>query len=134
VTRRRTARDTADFLWNYCVEEHRSAGHMHLVLDNLNTHQETSLRTIFGDEKSNRFFARATLHFTPSHAAWLNMAELEINAVKMQGLKRRIGSEEDMRRIIRAIVAERNGRQAKIRWGFTKEKAREAFPVLYTGN
>jgi len=32
------------------------------------------------------------------------------------------------------IVAERNGRYATISWSFTKEKAREKFPTLYTEN
>ncbi len=131
VTKRRTAVDTADFLWSYCMEKHKHAVHIHLVLDNLNTHAETSLRKIWGEEKSVLFFTRVTLHFTPPHASWLNMAELEINALKTQGLKRRIASEKEMRRIADAIVHERNQRFAKINWGFTKAKARKKFSVLY---
>jgi len=131
VTKRRTAIDTADFLWKYCMEEHNDAAHIHLVLDNLNTHKEGSLRKVWGEEKSALFFARVTLHFTPPHASWLNMAELEINALKTQGLKRRIATEKEMQRIADAIVVERNTRLAKITWGFTKAKAREKFPALY---
>jgi transposase len=131
VTKRRTAVDTADFLWCYVMKEHKYAVHIHLVLDNLNTHAETSLRRVWGEEKANIFFARVTLHFTPPHASWLNMAELEINALKTQGLKRRISSEKEMRRIADVIVVERNTRLAKITWGFTQAKAREKFPVLY---
>lgn len=134
ITARRTAIDTADFLWNYCMKEHTSAVKIHLVLDNLNTHKEQSLRAVFGVEKSTAFFARVTLHFTPKHASWLNMAELEINCLKRQGLKRRIARAEDMQRITNAIVRERNMRQATITWGFTKTKAREKFPALYSGN
>lgn len=134
VTKRRTAQDTADFLWNYCMEDHKDTLHIHLVLDNLNTHKEASLRRIFGQEKSAAFFSRVTLHFTPKHASWLNMAELEINCLKTQGLKKRISSEEEMRQIVNVIVAERNQRQAMISWGFTKAKAREKFPALYTMN
>jgi transposase len=132
VTKRRTAADTADFLWNYCMETHRNAAHIHLVLDNLNTHKEGSLRKVWGEEMSVRFFSRVTMHFTPTHASWLNMAELEINALKTQGLKKRIASEETMRTVVNAIVNERNTRSAKITWGFTKAKARRKFPVLYT--
>lgn len=134
VTKRRTAQDTADFLWNYCMKEHKDALHLHLVLDNLNTHKEASLRKMFGEEKSIIFFSRVTLHFTPKHASWLNMAELEINCLKTQGLKKRIPSEEEMRHVVDSIVAERNDRSAKITWGFTKAKAREKFPTLYAGN
>lgn len=134
VTKRRTAVDTAEFLWNYCMETHKHAVHIHLVLDNLNTHAEASLRNVFGEEKSALFFARVTLHFTPTHASWLNMAELEINCLKTQGLKKRIASEEEMRRVADGIVLERNGRSATISWGFTQAKAQKKFPALYTIN
>jgi transposase len=134
VTLRRTTQDTADFLWNYCMEEHGDAVHIHLVLDNLNTHAESSLRAIFGEEKSARFFSRVTFHFTPFHASWLNMAELEINCLKTQGLKRRIATDTAMKETVAAIVKERNTRIARISWGFTKAKAREKFPALYIGN
>ena len=131
VTKRRTAVDTADFLWYYAMEEHKDAKHIHLVADNLNTHTESSLRKTFGEEKAALFFARVTLHFTPPHASWLNMAELEINCLKKQGLGRRIATEEKMKSIALTIVTERNARKAKINWGFTKTKAREKFPALY---
>lgn len=131
VTERRTARDTADFLWNYCMKIHKKAVHIHLVLDNLNTHTDASLRRVFGEEKSAQFFSHVTLHFTPYHASWLNMAELEINCLKTQGLKQRIATEEKMRTAVDAIVTERNGRHATISWGFTKTKACEKFPTLY---
>jgi hypothetical protein len=131
VTKRRTTQDTADFLFDYCMETHKHARHIHLVLDNLNTHKETSLRKVWGEEKAGRFFTRVTLHFTPPHASWLNMAELEISCLKTQGLKQRIGTETEMRRIADAIVAERNNRHAKITWGFTRAHAREKFSVLY---
>jgi transposase len=134
VTKRRTARDTADFLWNYCMEEHAIASRIHLVLDNLNTHRESSLAQALGEEKATRFFTRVRLHFTPPHASWLNMAELEINCLKTQGLRQRIASEDEMNRKKDAIVAERNGRRAAISWSFTKAKAREKFPALYGTN
>ena len=69
VTKRRTAKDTADFLWNYCMEENKSAVRLHLVLDNLNTHREKSLRGALGEERATRFFSRVMLHFTPRHAS-----------------------------------------------------------------
>lgn len=131
ITARRTAIDTAGFLWRYVMENHTEAKHMHLVLDNLNTHTKHSLRKTLGEEKAKAFFTRVTLHFTPPHASWLNMAELEINCLKKQGLKARIASEEQMKAVAEAIVAERNTRKAKITWGFTITKAREKFPALY---
>ena len=131
VTTRRTTQDTADFLWNYCKDIHHDVVHIHLVLDNLNTHKEKALRNAFGDTKSVQFFARVTLHFTPYHASWLNMAENEISCLRTQGLKQRIANDVSMRKIVTGIVAERNMRHAHITWGFTKEKAGRKFPTLY---
>ena len=127
ITKRRTAKDTADFLWKYCMEEHKEALHIELVLDNLNTHKEKSLGKIWSKEQMQHFCDRVTFHFTPCHASWLNMAELEIHCLKTQGLKRRIASEKEMIRIVDGIVQERNARQAMISWNFTKEKARDKF-------
>jgi hypothetical protein len=134
VTERRTTSMTADFLWEYCMDTHKDALRIHLVLDNLNTHKETALRAVFGTEKSARFFSHVTFHFTPYHASWLNMAKLEINCLKTQGLKQRIATEKEMRATVDAIVKERNDRSAKISWGFTKERAQKKFPTLYGTN
>jgi len=132
VTARRTAADTAQFLWRYCMEAHTSARRIHLVLDNLNTHREAALRAVYGEHKARRFFAHVVFHFTPPHASWLNLAELEINCLKRQGLRRRLPSEQELKQVTDAIVAERNGRNATISWSFTKAKARRKFPALYT--
>ena len=134
VTKRRTTADTASFLWDYCMTAQADVIHIHLVLDNLNTHKEKALRDAFGEEKSAHFFSRVTLHFTPYHASWLNMAELEINCLKTQGLKQRIATETSMQKIVSAIVDERNGRSATISWGFTKERTALKFPTLYGEN
>jgi hypothetical protein len=134
VTKRRTTKDTADFLWNYCMEIHKQIVHIHLVLDNLNTHTEKALRAVFGKEKSEVFFAHVTLHFTPFHASWLNIAELEINCLKTQGLKRRCANGRVLEKTLASIVSERNTRRACITWGFTREKAKGKFPTLYSMN
>lgn len=134
VTERRTTKDTADFLWTYCMETHKEVKHMHLVLDNLNTHKEQALLKIWGEVKLKEFREHVTLHYTPYHASWLNMAELEINALKTQGLRGRISTHKKLQKLANEIVKERNTREAKINWGFTKEKAKVKFPTLYSGN
>ena len=65
VSERRTAIDTADFLWRYCMESHKQALHIHLVLDNLNTHTEKLLRPVWGQEKTDAFFKRVTFILLP---------------------------------------------------------------------
>jgi len=133
VTNHRYATDTAAFLWQYCIKEHHAAAHIHLVLDNLNTHTEKSLRKVWGQEKADQFFSRVTLHHTPTHASWLNMAECEISCLKTQGLKMRLATAEQLQRTTHTIVAWRNRHRRKINWTFTTKKAQEKFPELYGG-
>ena len=134
VTNRRTAVDTADFLWRYAMETHKEAVHLHIILDNLNTHMEKCLRKVWGDEKTDRFFERVTFHFTPCHASWLNLAELEINCLKTQGMKKRHPTKDALIERIKGIVSVRNAERRTLSWSFTKAKAREKFPALYEAN
>ena len=113
------------------MEEHRTAAHIHLVLDNLNTHLRGSLTKVWGDQKTAAFFARVTLHHTPTHASWLNMAECEISCLKTQGLKTRLADEAVLKNTVAAITAWRNQHRRKITWTFTTKKAQEKFPELY---
>lgn len=131
VTARRTAKDTADFLWRYCMEEHGQAEHLHLILDNLNTHTEKLLRPIWGQKKADAFFKRVTFHFTPCHASWLNLAELEINCLKTQGMGKRLGTEDILKTTIEDIVKHRNKNERKLSWSFTQAKAKKKWPELY---
>lgn len=131
VAERRTAIDTADFLWRYCMERHGQAKHIHLVLDNLNTHTEKLLRPVWGQEKVDAFFKRVTFHFTPCHASWLNLAELEINCLKTHGMGKRLGTEEILKRTIKEIVEHRNENERKLSWSFTQAKAQKKWPELY---
>lgn len=59
------------------------------------------------------------------------MAEHEIGCLRTQGLKQRIATDRSMKKVVTAIVTERNTRHARIAWGFTKEKAERKFPTLY---
>lgn len=131
VTRHRKAQDTADFLWKYCMVEHRDARHIELVLDNLNTHQLGSLKKVWGERKLKVFQKHVTLHFTPKHASWLNLAELEINSIRKQGIKNRIGDEQTLIERVSNVVKERNERKATIRWSFGLSRAKQTFPELY---
>lgn len=131
VTARRTAKDTADFLWRYCMEEHGQTEHLHLILDNLNTHTEKLLRPVWGQERADAFFKQVTFHFTPCHASWLNLAELEINCLKTQGMKQRLGTEPCLKETVRSIVEDRKLRERTLSWSFTQARARKKWPEMY---
>ena len=114
MTEHRTEPETVAFLWNYCMRQ--QASRIHLILDNLNTHKEEAIRRELGPARATRFFRKVQLHFTPAHASWLNLAELEINCCKAQGLKQRLPDDTHLRASIRGIVRERNARRARLQW------------------
>lgn len=130
VTQRRTKQDYAKFL-EYLVEHYPEAEHIHIVQDNLNTHSEESLFVTFGKRKTKKIMKRVEFHFTPKHASWLNMAEIEIGVLSRQCLKRRIPSMEILHREVQMWERQQNQIQRKINWTFDREKAQKVFPGLY---
>jgi transposase len=60
----------------------RSGRNLHVVLDNLATHDVDEVRTWLGRHKNVEF------HFTPSHASWLNQVELWFGILQRQALER----------------------------------------------
>lgn len=131
VTQRRTKRDYALFV-EKIIATYTGSETIHLVQDNLNTHGLHSLVETFGVRKARRLWKKVSVHPTPKHASWLNMTEIEIGAIGKQCLDRRIGSIGELRQEVEACTERRNARHCSITWRFTKEKAQEKFPTLYS--
>jgi hypothetical protein len=131
VTQRRTKRDFA-FAMRYLVDViHPEAECIDIVMDNLNTHHYHSLVEFFGKQEADRIWNRLAIHYTPEHASWLNMAEIELSILSKQCLSRRIPTEWTL--ITESVAWEeaRNQRKAKIRWNFTVNDARQVFKEYY---
>ena len=69
--------------------------------------------------------------YTPKHASWLNMVEIEFSVLLKQCLDRRIGDIKTMSKEVGAWVRERNRDGVKINWQFSKNAAREKFQEKY---
>ncbi|MET4015931.1 hypothetical protein ABIC10_001019 [Bradyrhizobium sp. S3.2.12] len=67
---------------------------------------------------------RLEFHYTPKHASWLNMVEIEIGVLRGQCLDRRIDNPKRLRREITAWERGRNAARSRIKWMFTTDKAR----------
>lgn len=130
VTERRTKKDYASFLQKL-IDQWPQAEHIHLVQDNLNIHQEKSLILAVGKTKTSKLMRKVKFHFTPNHASWLNMAEIEIGVLARQCLKRRIPNLNYLKREVRAWEWQSNKAKRKITWNFTPQKARTTFSALY---
>jgi transposase len=102
-----------------------------IVLDNLNTHKIASLYQTFAPDEARRIARRLEFHFTPSHASWLNMAEIEWAVLTKQCLNQRIASQTQLLRQIAMWQAERNSNKDTVKWLFTCQKARQTMARLY---
>jgi transposase len=104
---------------------------IHVVLDNLNTHDQSAFYEVFQAAEAQALAARFCFHFTPKSASWLNMIEIEFSALSRQCLNRRIPSFEQLKNEVEIWAGERDAKRIKIRWQFTKEAARSTFASHY---
>jgi hypothetical protein len=104
---------------------------LHLVLDNLNTHTGAALYETFAPEHARRLLDRLEFHYTPKHASWLNMAEIEIGVLSRQCLNRRIDNVQTMAEEIAAWEVKRNADGVKLHWTCTIAVARAKLRKLY---
>jgi len=131
VTKRRTKIDFA-YVMRYLVDVmYPEAEHINLVMDNLNTHHYHSLVEAFGKSEADRIMSRLRFHFTPAHASWLNMTEVELSVLSGQCLSRRMADDWALRFEIAAWENARNARKAPICWKFTTDDARKVFKQFY---
>lgn len=127
ITRRRTKLNFA-YAMRYLVDVlYPDADWIDVVLDNLNTHHYHSLVECFGKKEADRIMKRLRFHFTPKHASWLNMAEIEIGVLESQCLDRRIPNEFSLGKEVVAWETRRNDQKATIQWAFTRAKAEKTF-------
>ena len=94
-------------------------------MDNLSTHTAGALYEAFPAPEAHRILQRLEFHYTPKHASWLNMVEIEIGVLRRQCLDRRIGDRAVLNIEIAAWQRQRNASGARIKWRFTTQKARQ---------
>lgn len=136
VTDRRTKIDFAKQMRRLVDEHYPDATMIRVVLDNLSTHHPSALYEAFEPSVARRVLSRLEFHFTPKHASWLNMVEIEIGVLSRQCLDRRISSKERLRDEVGAWQAQRNRERATINWMFDVDTARRklgrSYPVPAT--
>src|SRR4051794_17804085 len=136
VTDHRTARDYAYGMRDLVDVHYPEANLIRVVQDNLSTHTPGALYEAFPPEEAHRILRRLEFHYTPKHASWLNMVEIEIDVLRGQCLDRRIGERERLVSEIDAWERARNASGARVKWMFDTQRARtklrRSYPI--TGN
>ncbi len=134
VTKQRTMLDFAAEIKRLVDVHYPEAQRIRLVLDNLSTHKPASLYEAYPPEEARRLLQRLEFHYTPKHASWLNMAEIEIGVLSGQCLNRWMPDAQTLRRETAAWEAGRNAARATISWRFTVRDARSKLDHLYPEN
>ena len=123
VTDRRTKPDFVAFVQHLLEQVYAKAYRVHLVMDNLNTHFFKSFEEVLGVKAAKKLLRRAVFHYTPTHASWLNMAEIEIGVLDRQCLNRRLPDRDAIVAEVDAWQQRRNDDQRRIEWSFTRQDA-----------
>ena len=123
VTERRGKLDFVTFIDKLLTSTYAKARRVHLVLDNLNTHFRKSFDDVLGKRVAAKLLRRVQFHYTPKHASWLNMAEIEIGILSRQCLDRRIPTPKALQVEVDAWQRERNALRRTIDWKFTRQDA-----------
>jgi hypothetical protein len=131
VRSRRTKQDWAHFLRELVDVHYAPAEKIILVMDNLNTHVIGSLYETFAPAEARRLVEKLEIHYTPKHASWLNMAEIELSVLTQHGLSHRVASQEELHRQVEAWQSARNQKAVKVDWRFTTADARIKLKHLY---
>ena len=131
VRAQRTKADYAAFFDWLMATHYPQAARIELVQDNLNTHSYSSFYQHLPVERASQLRQTLRFHFTPRHASWLNMAEMEFSALARQCLNRRIADLPTLQTETLAWAAERNRHAVKIHWSFTVTQARDRLASWY---
>ena len=131
VTARRGKVDFVEFVSNLLRNTYAKARRVHLVLDNLNIHFRKCFEDVLGKHAAAKLLRRVQFHYTPKHASWLNMAEIEIGILTRQCLDRRTATQDLLKSEVAAWQLDRNKEARTIDWKFTRQDADEKLSRHY---
>jgi len=131
VTDRRACGDFAECMRDLVDVHYPGAERIRVVMDNLSTHSAAALYETFDAVEARRILRRLEIHYTPKHASWLNMVEIEIGVMVSQCLDRRIPSKAMLVKEVKAWERRRNRDKSRINWLFTVDRARAKLGRAY---
>jgi len=131
VTDRRANQDFAVCMRDLADIDYPDADKIRVVMDNLSTHTASAIYQTFPAHEARRILRRLEFHYTPKHASWLNIVEIEIGVIRRQCLDRRIDSRARLETEVSAWERRRAESGARIRWMFSTDQARVKMAKSY---
>jgi transposase len=116
VTEFKTKKDLAMFIKRIADEQYPKAKRITLVMDNYNTHAASAFYETFRPKEAKRLWDRFEFVYTPKHGSWLNMAEIELQVLNGQCLKRHMSTMQIIKEEVDAWKTHRNNNKSKINW------------------
>lgn len=130
IRRHRRAQEYAVFM-KHLAEQYPDAEVLEIVQDNLNTHTAASFYKTFDAATALWLAQRFVVHYTPKHASWLNIAEIEFSAFARQCANQRWRSLNAFVDGAIQYFQARNKENIKVDWQFSPERARDKFQRQY---
>lgn len=130
LTERHTMKDFAHLMRWLVDAAYPEAEWIDIVLDNLETHKPAALYETFPPAEARRILKKLRFHYTPKHASWLNMAEIELSVYDRR-LKDHIPDDVSLAKEVQAITAQRNSANVTVDWQFRTPDARIKLKRLY---
>ena len=88
---------------------------LHLIVDNLSVHKHKDVKKWLEEREG-----KIKLHFTPTHASWLNQIELWFSILSRKVLKRGIfSSRKDLVKRVMKFIEEYNQEARPFKWTYT---------------
>jgi len=99
------------------VDEDGNPVQLHLVMDNYAAHKHVNVRAWLAEHP------RFKIHFTPTHASWMNLVEVWFGIVERQAIRRGVfTSVKDLNAKIRAFIDGWNDRSHPFVWTKTADQ------------
>lgn len=103
--------------YRHVVDENGDPVELHLVMDNYAAHKHKNVKAWLGENP------RFVVHFTPTHASWMNLVEVFFGIVERQAIRRGVfKSVKDLNTKIRAFINGWNDRAHPFVWTKTAEE------------
>lgn len=131
ATSHKRAVDFAHCMKELVDEDFTEASKIRVVMDNFGTHKPSALYKAYPPEEARRILNKLEFHYTPKHASWLNMAEIEIGVMSKQCLDRRIPDMDTLKFELSAWESKRNEAKETINWMFDVDAARSKLNKAY---
>ncbi|MCY7287033.1 MAG: IS630 family transposase, partial [Cryobacterium sp.] len=115
--------------YRHVLDEHGVPVELHLVMDNYAAHKHANVKAWL--EQNPRF----KVHFTPTHASWMNLVEVWFSLVERQAIRRGVfTSVKDLNTKIRAYIDGWNNRSTPFVWTKTADEILKKANRVKTSN